>query len=99
MGGYGLDPIGGNRDAGRQLDVLGMLGRQRHRDVDVAVEHLRVIEPALREAMVLGDDEVFPGVGFGWVGDCEFHRRKVSLLRETVIAAGDAKSQAFGRNS
>ena len=52
----------GIADAGRELDALGVLGRHRHADVDVAVEHLRIVEPGLREAVILGDDQILPSV-------------------------------------
>src|SRR5260370_12633931 len=76
-----LDPVRRYRDARAEFDPFRLLGRERHADVDVAVDHLRVVKPCVREAVVLGDAEVLPRVRTGWVCDSEFHGRRLPRLR------------------
>src|SRR5216684_8786575 len=81
MRGDRLDPVRRYRDSGAEFDPFRLLGRERHADVDVAVDHLRVVEPCVREAVILGDDEVLPRVRTGWIRDSEFHGWRLPRLR------------------
>src|SRR6266851_7134247 len=76
-----LDPVRRYRDSRAEFDPFRLLGRERHADVDVAVDHLRVVKPCVREAVLLGNDEVLPRVRTSWVCDSEFHGRRLPRLR------------------
>ena len=65
--------VAGNGHASGELDLFRMLSRQGHARIHVAVDHLRVIEPGVSEAMVLSDHQIFPGVWPSWIGNAKFH--------------------------
>src|SRR6266849_3058653 len=76
-----LDPVRRYRDSRAEFDPFRLLGRKRHAYVDVAVEHLRVVEPCVCETVLLGDDEVLPRVRKSWICDSEFHGWRLPRLR------------------
>src|SRR6266851_2174269 len=75
-----LDPVRRYRDSRAEFDPFRLLGRECHVDVDVAVDHLRVVKPCVCEAVLLGNDEVLPRVRTSWICDAEFHGRRLPRL-------------------
>ncbi len=66
--------IAWDRDQGADRHRARVLGRQRHRGIDVRAEQLRIVEPCVREAGGLGDLAVASGVPVRREGDAEVHR-------------------------
>ena len=67
------DAVGRDQHAGAELDARGLHRRRRHGDERIGTQHLRVEEPGVGEAKLLGAAHQAPGVGGGGDGDAELH--------------------------
>ena len=65
-----------------------MLGRERHGGEDVAVTHVRIVEPGVTEAVLLGHLHVLPGADICWIADSELHLRLPPRNRSVENPAG-----------
>src|SRR5918999_2321652 len=66
-------PIAGNRHAGGEFHFPGVLCRQRHARVHVAVDHLRIVEPTMRKSVILSNNQILPSIGTSGIRKTEFH--------------------------
>ena len=61
-GGDGGDAVGGNENAGAETDARGFYRRRAHGNEAIGAEHLRVVEPSMREAEFFRALDGFPTV-------------------------------------
>src|SRR5947207_15972358 len=69
------DAVRGHEHAGAEADLRGLHRRRRHRDEGVGGDHLRVVEPGVREAELLGALRRLPRVAGAGDTDAEIHQR------------------------
>src|SRR5262249_11328274 len=84
------DPVGRHQDAGADRDAPRVGGGERHGDEDVSAEQLRVVEPRMREAELLGALDRRPGVGGGSECDPEVHAAAYLSLARNPVSLGKA---------
>ena len=75
VGRRGRDAVGGHEHPRTEPDAARLGRGQGHRDKDVGAEHLRVVEPGVREPQLLSALRNLPAVNARSDPDSELHRR------------------------